>query len=453
MTRTTLQTGKRPTYPAYKPSGVDWLGDVPGHWESVRLRYRAKINPTRSELNGTPGDLDVSFVPMEAVHEYGGLTLDQTRPLADVATGYTHFLDGDVLAAKITPCFENGKGSIAEGLVNGIGFGTTELHVLRPCPDLDRGFLFYVTISHAFRRLGAAVMYGAGGQKRVADDFIRDFRQPIPSRAEQQAIAAFLDRETARIDALIEKKRRQIELLKEKRSALITHAVTKGLNPDVPMKDSGIEWLGQIPVHWEAKRLRFAAKINPVKSEVSHLLPDTEVSFVPMEAVCEYGGLRLDQTKRIEDVYQGYTFFRDNDVVIAKITPCFENGKGSIATNLTNGVGFGTTELHVVRLLPEVDRQFFFYISISIAFRQPGEAEMYGAGGQKRVPDSFIRDYRCPVPPLDEQQRIAAFLDAETSTLDALSNKVIDSIEMLREHRSALIAAAVTGKIDVRGEV
>jgi len=198
MTGSTIQAGKRAAYPAYKPSGVPWLGDVPEHWQPVRLRYRAKVNPTRSELNGTPGDLDVSFVPMESVHEYGGLTLDQTRPLAEVATGYTYFRDGDVLAAKITPCFENGKGSIADGLVNGIGFGTTELHVLRPYPDLDRRFLFYVTISHAFRRLGAAEMYGAGGQKRVPDDFIRDFRQPIPSSDEQKAIAAFLDRETAR---------------------------------------------------------------------------------------------------------------------------------------------------------------------------------------------------------------------------------------------------------------
>jgi len=256
VTPPTGQTVKRATYPAYKPSGVEWLGEVPEHWHPIRLRYRARINPSRSELNGTPGDLDVSFVPMEAVHEYGGLTLDQTRPLAEVATGYTYFRDGDVLAAKITPCFENGKGSIANGLVNGIGFGTTELHVLRPCAGLDRRFLFYVTISHAFRRLGAAEMYGAGGQKRVPDDFIRDFRQPIPSSAEQKAIAAFLDRETARIDALVEKKRRQIDLLPEKRSALISHAVTKGLDPTAPMKDSGIEWLGHVPEHWELLQLR-----------------------------------------------------------------------------------------------------------------------------------------------------------------------------------------------------
>jgi type I restriction enzyme S subunit len=120
-----------------------------------------------------------------------------------------------------------------------VGSGTTELHVLRPTPRLDPAFLFYLTISHPFRSIGTAYMYGAGGQKRVPDDFVRDFRHPIPTIDEQRAIAAFLDRETARIDALIEKKRRQIELLHEKRAALISHVVTKGLDPSAPMNDSG----------------------------------------------------------------------------------------------------------------------------------------------------------------------------------------------------------------------
>jgi len=443
----------RHTYPKYKPSGLMWLQDVPSMWSVTRLRFQVKINPVKSEIRGMPENTSVSFVPMEAVGEYGGLRLEQTQTLGDVANSYTYFRDGDVVVAKITPCFENGKGSITDGLKNGIGFGTTELHVLRPSSFMDRNYLFYLTISHAFRKIGASYMYGAGGQKRVPDTFIRDFRHPIPATNEQRSIAAFLDRETARIDALIEKKRRQIELLQEKRSALISHAVTKGLDPNAKMKDSGIEWLGEIPKHWQAKRLRFAAKVNPVKSEVAHLLPDTEVSFVPMEAVNEYGGLNLDQTKRIEDVYQGYTYFRDGDVVIAKITPCFENGKGSIATGLANGVGFGTTELYVVRPLPKIDRQFFFYLSISIAFRQSGEAEMYGAGGQKRVPDSFIRDYRCPLPPMEEQQHIVAFLDSQTDKLDAMMEKINRSIDILREYRTALISAAVTGKIDVRKEV
>jgi len=123
------------------------------------------------------------------------------------------------------------KGSIAEGLLNSVGFGTTQLHVIRPGPEMDRQYLFYLTLSGPFRKLGAAEMYGAGGQKRVPDDFIHNFRAPLPLLPEQPAIAAFLDRETQRIDALVAKKRRLIDLLQEKRAALISHAVTKGLNP------------------------------------------------------------------------------------------------------------------------------------------------------------------------------------------------------------------------------
>ena len=242
-------------YPAYKDSGVDWLGEIPAHWEVKRLKLAADFNPPASEVRGLPADTDVSFVPMEAVGEYGGIDLSRNKLLAEVAAGYTYFRDGDVVVAKITPCFENGKGALAERLTNDIAFGTTELHVFRAKSKIDRRFLFYVTLGDAFRRLGEADMYGAGGQKRVSESFFKNFKHPLPPQAEQRAIAAFLDRETARIDALVAKKGRLIELLQEKRTALITRAVTKGLDPKVPMKDSGVEWLGSIPAHWEAKAL------------------------------------------------------------------------------------------------------------------------------------------------------------------------------------------------------
>jgi len=142
-------------------------------------------------------------------------------------------------------------------------------------------------------------------------------------------------------------------------------------------RKSGVEWLGDIPKHWEVRRLRFNTISNPVKSEVNHLSKDQNVSFVPMEAVGEYGGLKLDKVKSIEDVYNGYTYFKNGDVLIAKITPCFENGKGSVATNLKNGVAFGTTELHVLRPENNFDSQFLFYLSISDAFRKIGASEMF----------------------------------------------------------------------------
>src|SRR5699024_8983450 len=145
---------------------------------------------------------------------------------------------------------------------SGFAFGTTELHVVRPEEKLDRRFLYYLTASELFRELGEGAMYGAGCQKRVPEQFIKDFRIPLPSLPAQRKVAAYLDRKTAEIDTLIEKKRRLLDLLAEKRTALITRAVTKGLDPDVPMKDSGIEWLGEIPAHWDVARLKNIAQLE-----------------------------------------------------------------------------------------------------------------------------------------------------------------------------------------------
>ena len=167
-------------------------------------------------------------------------------------------------------------------------------------------------------------------------------------------------------------------------------------------KAANVPWLDRIPEHWEMKRLRFAAQTNPLASELD-CPPDTLVSFVPMEAVGEYGGLSLDTEKPLDEIGTGYTYCRDGDVVVAKITPCFENVKGALAGGLKNKIAFGTTELHVLRSRGSADPAFLFYLSISRAFRQSGEAHMYGAGGQKRVPEIFLKDLRAPLPPLDEQ--------------------------------------------------
>ncbi len=247
-------TARRPRYDHYRASGIDWLGEIPAHWEPTRLRFRLQVGPSKSELEEREDlqpESEVPFLPMEAIGENGGLDLSKAKTLEDVVDGYTYFREGDVLVAKITPCFENGKGALAEGLKDRVGFGTTELHVLRPGSELDKQFLFYVTRAYSFRKIGAAWMYGAGGQKRVPDDFICNLRWPIPSLSEQCAIAAYLDREAARIDALVAKKERLIELLEEKRTALISRAVTRGLDPDVALKNSGVEWLGEIPAGWD----------------------------------------------------------------------------------------------------------------------------------------------------------------------------------------------------------
>lgn len=190
-------------YPSYKESGVDWLGEVPNHWEIKRLRFVAKLNPSKSEIKDLDRNTNVSFLPMDAIGEDGSLKLENEKPIKDLESGYTYFIDGDVTIAKITPCYENGKGALMQGLLSGIGFGTTELIVVRPKPKEVIGpFLNYVFKSPDFRNNGESHMYGAGGQKRVPDDFVRNFATAFPSISEQTQIAAFLDRETTKIDDL-----------------------------------------------------------------------------------------------------------------------------------------------------------------------------------------------------------------------------------------------------------
>jgi len=417
-----------PRYPTYKPSGVQWLEDIPESWSVERLRFVAGINPTKSEIRHLTTDDEVSFVPMEALHEYGGMSLDQTRLLGQVEQGYTYFNEGDIVIAKITPCFENGKGSVAVGLVNGIGFGTTELHVLRAKERLHRDYLFYLTVCHSFRKNGTAEMYGAGGQKRVPDSFIRDLRTPIPPLEEQKAIAAFLDRETAEIDALIAKKRRLIELLKEKRTALISHVVTKGLNPKAAMKPSGIDWLGDVPAHWEIKQLKYA-----VTFQRGHDLPldDRTDGDVPIITSAGSTGCHYCAAAKAPGIVTGrYGTVGEFYLIDTDYWPL-------------------NTTLYSIDLRGNIPR-FLWYMLHNVA-------DMFlinsGKSAVPGVDRNDLHPIAVAVPPKHEQAAIAAYLDGEFSRSQRLTTQIEEVVRHLNEYRSALISAAVTGKIDVRNEV
>jgi type I restriction enzyme, S subunit len=272
----------------------------------------------------------------------------------------------------------------------------------------------------------------------------------LPDLKSQKMIASLLDRETTRIDALIEKKERQIALLEEKRQAVITQAVTKGLNPEAPMKDSGVEWLGEVPEHWEIKRLKFSARLNPSKSEINHRKQNLEVQFIPMTNVSEEGVVDISELKTLGEVYSGFTYCADGDVIIAKITPCFENGKGAFLSDLMNGIGFGSTEFHVLRSLG-IDSEYLWFVTASEPFRAIGESEMTGAAGQQRVSGTFVADWPVCFPPqIEEQRLIINKLNAALSEILVLRKKLAKSASLLKERRAALITAAVTGQIDVR---
>jgi len=441
-----------PRYPKYKDSGVEWLGQVPEHWDVKRLRFVAELNPSKSEVNNLSRDTSISFLPMDAIGDAGTLRLDQEKAISEVESGYTYFRDGDVTVAKITPCYENGKGALMRGLVNGIGFGTTELIVARPKLDEITGtYLHYLFISPDFRSIGESHMYGAGGQKRVPDAFVRNFATAFPPVHEQIRIAAFLDRETAKIDALVAEQERLMELLKEKRQAVISHAVTKGLNPKAALKPSGIEWLGDVPAHWEVTKIkRLASRISSGKTPLggSEIYVDEGITFLRSQNIYDEG-LRLDDVVFITeavDEAMSVSRVKANDILL-NITGASIGRSCVVPSELPSA----NVNQHVcvIRLENSSQVPFVGWLFKSATIKNQIDHAQNGAA---REGLNFVQigTMSVALPPAAEQESIASFLNLQTVQLDALNAEAQRAIDLLQERRTALISAAVTGQIDVR---
>jgi type I restriction enzyme S subunit len=432
------------------PRELPWGDRLPDGWDARRLRYLSTLNPSKKELRAIQPDRPVSFVPMEAVGEWGGLRLDEVRPVGEVGPGYTFFADGDVVVAKVTPCFENGKGALAKGLTGGFALGTTELHVLRAGPRLDRRFLFYLTETHPFRSIGASEMYGAGGQKRVPEWFFRDFVAPVPPLAVQRAIADFLDRKTAAIDALIEKKERLLRLLAEKRHAVLTRTVTGGLDATAPTKASGVPWFASIPAHWGLKKLKYASPqvtvgivVTPAKYYVDEGVPalrsfnirpgritDSDLAYISPDANELHAKSKL----------------AEGDLVAVRT-----GQPGTTAVVDQRFDGANCVDLIIIRRSGKLTSRFACY------FMNSGPAhQQYGEGAEGALQQHFnvetAKSLVLPLPPVAEQDAIVTWLDRELARIDAGVTAVERQVAALREYRQALITAAVTGQLDVSKE-
>ena len=440
-----------PRYPAYKDSGVAWLGAVPSHWAVKRLRRVAQLNPSKSETAMLSRSSEVTFLPMEAIGEDGSLALDRLRPIGELESGYTYFAEGDVAIAKITPCFENGKGAVMRGLHGGLGFGTTELIVARPLPKhLDSGYLHRIFTSRPFMQQGEASMYGAGGQKRVPDDFVRDFAIALPPVDEQVVINAFLDRETAKIDALVAEQEQLITLLKEKRQAVISHAVTKGLDPSVPMKDSGVEWLGEVPAHWRVMPIRLAARLEsghtPSRSRPDWW-QDCTIPWFSLADVWQIREAGRDVVYETKELVSELGLANSS----ARLLP-----KGTVMLSRTASVGFAAimgidmaTTQDFANWVCSDELNPEFLLAVFKAMKPEFQRLMMGSTHNTiYMPD--IQAFRFALPSLDEQREVVEHLNIRLLEMDELINEAVLSIELLRERRSALISATVTGQIDVR---
>ena len=390
-------------------------------WPLKRIRFLVR-RELSEEQRALSAEAQATFLPMTNIGENGEINCSIVRDIADVRDGYTRFFDGDVLIAKITPCFENGKGALVRGTASGVGFGTTELHVLSPGSEIDARYLYYVTASERFRKLGEAAMSGAAGQKRVPDDFVRNYRVPIPPLAQQRSIADYLDQQTARIDELAAVKRRLLELLDEKQRAIIAKSVgvRKGSLPAVRLKYS------------------VALRSEPV-------LDGAERPYIGLADIRSYTGeLAINRSGNCSEAQGGPTgnAFEVGDVLFCKLRPYLAK------VWIADFAGQCTTEALV--LSPKsVEPRFLKYNLLSPAFVDEVTASTFGSK-MPRAEWSSIGSIPIWTPDWATQCAIADFLDAELTSLRSVEERVEKTLIFLVERRSALISGAVSGRIAVR---
>ncbi|OJN78890.1 restriction endonuclease subunit S, partial [Escherichia coli] len=347
-----MKISEMPKYDDYVDSGVEWLGRVPASWELTRLGTR--FNERRSKVS------DIDY-PALSVTKKG--VLPQLDNAAKTKDGDNRKLvkEGDFVINSRSDRKGSSGVSDRDGSVSLINI------VLKP-KGIHPKFSEHLLKSHAFIE-----EYYRVGRGIVADlwttryDEMRTITISVPSLEEQTRIANFLDKKTALIDEAISIKEKQINLLKEHKQIIIQQAVTQGLDPNVPMKDSGVDWIGDIPEHWEVVPLKRLAVLSP-SVKVSNRKSKELVTFLAMEKVSTDGFIDQDTLMPICDVSQGFTVFNRGDVIVAKITPCFENGKSAWLNNLQTEFGYGSTEFHVLRCGQRIIGSFLYLIVSSPLF-------------------------------------------------------------------------------------
>lgn len=212
------------------------------------------------------------------------------------------------------------------------------------------------------------------------------------------------------------------------------------------MKDSDVEWIGEIPEHWSVEKLKYIAKLSP-HCDFSEIFDDTIIEYLPMEYI--KNGYFISNSKKYSEIPKSLTPFQEGDIVFAKVTPCFENGNIAIMDNITSGVGLGSSELYVIRPF-KINRMFIFYWFQNSGFVDKAVFNMTGIGGLKRIPSQFINNLPVAFPQIEEQEKIAEFLDEKCKKIDKTISDLEDMIKNLKEYKKSLIYEYVTGKQEVK---
>ncbi len=412
-------------YRNYKDSRIEWLGEIPEHWETRRLKYCAIQLTDKAEEYQKKVGLEniISWVGkyIKSDTEYDGEGIS--------------FQDDDILFGKLRPYLAKVY------LSNFSGSAVGDFFVLRIIKKTTLArYLFYILISKCVINILSGSTFGAK-MPRVNWEFFSNLKIPTPSILEQKSIANYLDHKTQQIDTLIEKKLKQIELFKEQRKAIINQAVTKGLNANVKMQDSGIEWLGEIPEHWVVRKTKFLFYLSteqaPKNNNMELLSLYTEIGVQPRRTLEERGN-KASTT-------DGYWLVIKEDIIVNKLLAWM----GAIGVSRFDGVT--SPAYDILRKKVEINSFYYDYLFRSGLLLTEFKRNSRGIMEMRlRLYFSELGQIKLPFPPSKEQDVIVKYLDSYTQKADRLIRINERYIEMLKDYRTALISEVVTGKIDVR---
>lgn len=407
-------------YKKLESSGVAWLQDTPSHWRIKRLKFAADLvnNKVSAEDSSLP------YLGLEHIESWTGRRIE--GEISNSEGLASSFSTGDVLFGKLRPYLAKVHLAQQAGLIS------SEALVIKSKAEVHSEFLKYYMLSRDFINIVDSSTYGSK-MPRASWDFIGNLPVLLPEIEEQKAIARFLDFKTAQIDALIAKKQTLLGKLAEKRTALISYAVTKGLDPSVTMKDSGVEWLGKIPAHWDVIALRYACEfLNrrriPLSSEERGAMSERVYPYYGASGIIDY----------VEDY-----IFNEKTILIAEDGANLLSRSSPLAF-IADGKYWVNNHAHI---LNPIKGPFEFWANLLCVIKYD---PWITGSAQPKLSKENLGGIKLPLPPRDEQAAIVRFISEHSSEIDPMATKVTLAIERLLEYRSALITNAVTGKIDVR---
>lgn len=413
-----------PSYPTYKDSGVPWLGQIPAHWEVRRL----KTIFSSVSIKVSSQDVPWPYIGMENVQPWTGKYVESTVK----SDGWANlFQKGDLLFGKLRPYLAKVY------LTNNRGLCSTEFIVYRPKKNINISFFQKLMISHGFISLIDSSTYGSK-MPRANPNFISVQNIPLPPLAEQTAMAEYLDRKISLIDQAVALKAQQIERLLEYKQILIQEAVTRGLDPTVPMRDSGVPWIGQIPAHWEVKRLKYIAEVTYGISPPENTYNDKRDGIVLVNGPAEYSISNFGYTRSLKWTTSPIKFAKKGSLLF-----CLRGsttGRLNIChQDLSIGRGCAAIQSHQ-------DQQFLVYSTMTLKLII---IDSFRGSTFPSVTSEQLNNYFYSLPPLAEQEAIVAHIERETATLEQAIAQQRAVIDRLTEYKASLIHSVVTGRVQV----